>query len=260
MKINAKVINKNRFIGQSLMLICTLAISCLAVAQEPIIVEGAVPNEMAKQEILNKLYSTYGRENVVDKIQVKMVSAPSGWSSSVSSAINDDLKKVKQGSLTVRGTQVNLTGKVTNPNDIQPAAQRLQSLVPNYKVNAQLSVNAAEQQIIDATLKNRIIEFESGSAVLATSGTQILDEMAVALNKVGGKKVKIIGHTDSSGDPAKNLSLSQERAVAVKNYLVGKNINADSMSTEGLGPNKPVADNTTPEGRKKNRRIEFEVL
>lgn len=260
MKIKAKVINNNRFIGQSLMLICALGISFLVVAQEPIIVEGAVPNEMAKQEILNKLYTTYGRENVVDKIQVKMVSAPSGWSSNVSSAINDDLKKVKQGSLTVRGTQVNLTGKVTNLNDIQPATQRLQSLVPNYKVNAQLSVNAAEQQIIDATLKNRIIEFESGSTVLATSGTQILDEMAVALNKVGGKKVKIIGHTDSSGDPAKNLSLSQERAIAVKNYLVGKNINADSMSTEGLGPNKPVADNTTPEGRKKNRRIEFEVL
>jgi OOP family OmpA-OmpF porin len=260
MKIKAKVINNNRFIGQSLMLICALGISFLVVAQEPIIVEGAVPNEMAKQEILNKLYTTYGRENVVDKIQVKMVSAPNGWSSNVSSAINDDLKKVKQGSLTVRGTQVNLTGKVTNPNDIQPATQRLQSLVPNYKVNAQLSVNAAEQQIIDATLKNRIIEFESGSAVLATSGTQILDEMAVALNKVGGKKVKIIGHTDSSGDLAKNLSLSQERAIAVKNYLVGKNINADSMSTEGLGPNKPVADNTTPEGRRKNRRIEFEVL
>lgn len=86
------------------MLISTLSLSFIAFAQEPIIVEGAVPNEMAKQEILNKLYTTYGRENVVDKIQVKMVTAPNGWSSNVSATINDDLKKVKQGSLTVRGT------------------------------------------------------------------------------------------------------------------------------------------------------------
>ena len=84
--------------------------------------------------------------------------------------------------------------------------------------------------------------------------------MALALHKVGGKKVKVIGHTDSSGDAAKNLTLSQERATAVKTYLIGKNISADNLSIEGMGSNKPVADNSTLEGRKKNRRIEFEVL
>ena len=95
---------------------------------------------------------------------------------------------------------------------------------------------------------------------MAASGTQILDEMAVALNKVGGKKVKIIGHTDSSGDAAKNLALSKERAMAVKNYLINKNITAERLSVEGLGSNKPVADNATTDGRKKNRRIEFDVI
>jgi OOP family OmpA-OmpF porin len=233
----------------------------LSYAQQPIVIEGAVPNEAAKQEILNKAYAAYGRENVVDKIQVRMVAAPNGWSSTVSNAIVEDLKKVKQGQLSVRGTQVRLTGKVSNAEEIPATAAKFQSLMPpGFKINTELSVNAAEQQIIDAALKNRIIEFESGSAVLAPSGMKILNEMAVALNKVGGKKVKIIGHTDSSGDSAKNLALSQERAAAVKNYLTSKNIAGDSMSAEGLGAAKPVADNATAEGRKKNRRIEFEVL
>lgn len=129
-----------------------------------------------------------------------------------------------------------------------------------YRFNAQLSVNQAEQKIIDDALKNRILEFESGSAVLTAAGRQILEEMAVALHKVGGKKVKIIGHTDSSGDGNKNFLLSQERAMAVRNYLIAKNIKAENLSTEGMGSSKPVADNTTAEGRKKNRRIEFEVL
>ncbi|QKQ70101.1 OmpA family protein [Acinetobacter sp. 10FS3-1] len=96
-------------------------------------------------------------------------------------------------------------------------------------------------------------------SVLAAS-TQILDEMVVALNKAGAKKVRIIGHTDSLGDVNKNIILSQQRAETVKKYLIAKNIPEHSLSTEGLGASKPVADNATPEGRKKNRRIEFEVL
>lgn len=71
---------------------------------------------------------------------------------------------------------------------------------------------------------------------------------------------KIIGHTDSSGDAAKNLALSKERAVAVKNYLINKSIAVERLSVEGLGSNKPVADNATADGRKKNRRIEFDVI
>lgn len=129
-----------------------------------------------------------------------------------------------------------------------------------YRFHAQLSLNQAEQKIIDDALKNRIVEFESGSSILTEAGKKILDEMAVALNRVGAKKVKIIGHTDSSGDAQKNTVLSQARAVAVQDYLVAKNIAADRLSTEGKGSSQPVANNATADGRKKNRRIGFEVL
>jgi len=163
--------------------------------------------------------------------------------------------------LTIKGSDIQLTGKVSNSYEIHDTTERFKGLTPeNYRLNAQLSVNQAEQKIIDAALKNRIIEFESGSAILATSGIQILDEMVSALNKVSGKKIRIIGHTDSSGDTNKNLMLSQQRAEAVKAYLIAKNLPAHLLSTEGSGSSKPVADNATAEGRKRNRRIEFEVL
>ncbi|MCT8088275.1 OmpA family protein [Acinetobacter sp. C_4_1] len=226
----------------------------------PVVIEGAVPNEASKQEILNKMYIMYGQENIIDRIQVRAVTAPNGWSNAISHVITEDLKKVKQGKLKVRGTQMDLSGKLNNANTIQPMTAKFQSLVSApYRLNAQLSVNQAEQQMIDAALKHRIIEFESGSATLTASGQQILDEMAIELNKVGGKKVKVIGHTDSSGDADKNLTLSQQRAAAVKNYLIGKNIAAENLTAEGFGSNQPVADNITAEGRRKNRRIEFEV-
>lgn len=136
-----------------------------------------------------------------------------------------------------------------------------QSLVAApYRFNSQFSANQAEQQLLDDTLKNRIIEFESGSAVLTATGMQILNEMASALNRVQNKNVKIIGHTDNQGQADKNMQLSLQRAETVKQYLIAKNIDKNRLSTQGLGASKAVADNATAEGRKKNRRIEFEVL
>ncbi|MFW2055352.1 MULTISPECIES: OmpA family protein [Acinetobacter] len=240
---------------------CCGLVQSHTVLAAPIVVEGVVPNESSKQAILVKMQSVYGADQVVDKIQVRPVSAPNGWSDSVTRVITPDLKKVKQGQLRVRGTQIELTGKMSNPNEIQPTASNFQSLVQQpYRFNAQLSVNLAEQKVIDDALKDRIIEFESGSAILTEAGKRILDEMAVALNKVGGKQVKIIGHTDSSGDASRNVILSKERAVAVQDYLVSKNIATDRLSTEGKGSSEPIADNATADGRRKNRRIEFEVL
>ncbi|MFX2258051.1 OmpA family protein [Acinetobacter variabilis] len=253
---------KKNYIDPIKILISVLGLSTsFMIFAQPIVIEGAVPNEKIKAEILAKAYSIYGQQNVVDQIQVRQVTTPSDWINTVTKVINDDLKKVKQGNLTVKGTEIKLTGKLSNSEDLQTTQVKLQGLIPvNFRLNTQFSLNQAEQQIIDAALKNRIIEFESGSAILATSGVQILDEMAVVLKRVRGKKVKILGHTDSSGDADKNIILSQQRADAVKTYLIHKNIPAESLSTEGLGSNKPVADNTTSEGRKKNRRIEFEVL
>lgn len=255
MKNNSKVILATLSFG------LTVLSYSAAINAAPIVVEGVVPNDASKQAIITKMQSVYGADQVVDKIQVRPVSAPNDWSDSVTQVITSDLKKVKQGQLNVRGTQIELTGKMTDPNEITPTTSKFESLVQQpYRFSAQLTVNQAEQKIIDDALKNRIIEFESGSAILTAAGKTILDEMAIALNKVGTKKVKIIGHTDSSGDANKNTVLSQQRAAAVQNYLVSKSITADRLSTEGKGSSQPVADNTTADGRKKNRRIEFEVL
>jgi OOP family OmpA-OmpF porin len=133
------------------------------------------------------------------------------------------------------------------------------SLNPTYTVNNGLRVSAAEQEVLDDALARRIIEFESGQAVIRPSGQAILDEMAAALQKVKGKKVEVIGHTDNTGLRDTNLALSLARAEAVRSYLTGKGISAAMIAVSGQGPDRPVAENTTAEGRARNRRIEFRV-
>jgi OOP family OmpA-OmpF porin len=114
--------------------------------------------------------------------------------------------------------------------------------------------------MLDAALANRIIEFESGQATLTDAGKAVLDQMTVALLKLKDKRVEVIGHTDNAGSRAGNLSLSQARAEAVKTYVVGRGVSADMVAVSGEGPDRPVADNRTAEGRARNRRIEFKVV
>ncbi|MEO1630254.1 MAG: OmpA family protein, partial [Bacteroidota bacterium] len=67
----------------------------------------------------------------------------------------------------------------------------------------------------------------------------------------------IEGHTDSDGGDASNQTLSEDRAAAVKAYLVDNGIDADRLDTAGYGESEPVADNETPEGKAQNRRVVF---
>jgi OmpA-OmpF porin, OOP family len=121
---------------------------------------------------------------------------------------------------------------------------------------APAQVKAAQEELKqEMSLKN--IEFEVNSATIRPTSTTILDEVATTLKRVGGTPVEIGGHTDSSGNEAANIKLSQDRADSVKAYLVGKGIPAAQLTPKGFGPSKPVADNATPEGKQKNRRIEF---
>ena len=72
--------------------------------------------------------------------------------------------------------------------------------------------------------------------------------------------IQINGHTDNSGKPADNKTLSENRARAVTNYLTSRGIAATRLSFKGFGDSQPVADNATPEGRARNRRTELNVV
>ena len=73
-------------------------------------------------------------------------------------------------------------------------------------------------------------------------------------------RVQIEGHTDSTATKQYNQRLSEQRAAAVKTYLVSKGIGPDRLTTRGFGEDRPVADNGTEEGRFKNRRVDFKIL
>jgi OOP family OmpA-OmpF porin len=231
-----------------------------ASAPAPIVVAGTVADESSKAALLARLRAVYGLDRVVDQLAVGNVAAPANWNDYVGRLIGPNLKMISRGQLKVDGNTVSLRGDVASEAQRQQIAGDIAgSLNPTYTVNNGLRVSASEQGVLDAALANRIIEFESGKAALTPAGMAILDQMSEALKKLGGIKVEVIGHTDNAGSRAGNLSLSQARAEAVKNYVAARGIHPDSIAVSGEGPDRPVADNRTPDGRARNRRIEFKV-
>ena len=101
------------------------------------------------------------------------------------------------------------------------------------------------------------INFETGKSAIKIDSEYIIDEMYKMLSSNPALKIIIEGHTDNVGNPALNKTLSEQRATSVKNALVKKGISADMIKTVGYGQEKPVADNSTEEGKAKNRRVEI---
>lgn len=111
---------------------------------------------------------------------------------------------------------------------------------------------------LNSIVSSEPILFASGSADIQAESFATLDRFIEVLSN-NDVAVSIEGHTDSSGDPILNQNLSQSRARSVLNYLVANGIEESRLSATGFGPDRPVADNETEEGRALNRRIEFQL-
>jgi outer membrane protein OmpA-like peptidoglycan-associated protein/opacity protein-like surface antigen len=120
-----------------------------------------------------------------------------------------------------------------------------------------IDITPAEKAALEAAIYG--VQFETGKSTLLTTSYPILDKIVELMMKHPAYGLKIKGHTDNSGDDALNQKLSEARATACFNYLSEKGVSAARMTAQGYGETSPVADNGTPEGRTKNRRVEFEL-
>ncbi|MBS1961387.1 MAG: OmpA family protein [Bdellovibrionales bacterium] len=107
------------------------------------------------------------------------------------------------------------------------------------------------------------VTFKTGSAKLTPAGTKVLDEVAkvIKANNSSIAKIDIEGHTDATGNPTKNMALSEARANTVKIYLEKKGIDTNKLTARGFGQTKPKFDPTTATKAQlsENRRVEFNV-
>lgn len=169
---------------------------------------------------------------------------------------NEELKtrmeKLREDAKAQTQTQV-LYQNINSANETLALKSKLEKLEADLKA---LSLKEGEAKV-NASFDN--IEFETGSNKIQKKSLATLDQIATILKSNSAwTKLNVYGHTDNKGKPSINERLSLSRANAVKNYLTSKGLEIN-IYTAGFGQSKPLAPNTTASGRKKNRRVEFEI-
>jgi outer membrane protein OmpA-like peptidoglycan-associated protein len=127
---------------------------------------------------------------------------------------------------------------------------------------ATAGTGVAVSQTADNRLKLDIpsdVSFASGRSDISASFAPILNQFATTLNQNTQTTITIIGHTDSTGSDAINNPLSVDRASSARDYLVSRGVARERFQTEGRGSREPIADNSNPATRAKNRRVEIYV-
>jgi outer membrane beta-barrel protein len=164
---------------------------------------------------------------------------------------------------TAEGVTVNATGCSldVDGDNVPDARDRCPSTPPGRAVNDE-GCSRIESGLEAGRLILSEISFRTGSSALAAESRRVLDEVAEALTARPNMEIEIQGHSDSQGSAAANLRLSDRRARAVYDYLIGTypSLNRSRFVVRGYGETSPIASNDTASGRRANRRVEFLVL
>lgn len=121
----------------------------------------------------------------------------------------------------------------------------------------EVKVKPEEARALKEAVQN--VEFKTGSAELLRASRPSLYQVVKIMKKYPDYLLEIVGHTDNQGDAANNKVLSLERAKACYHYFIEKGVEAERMQYKGYGENRPIDTNDTAEGRKNNRRVEFDL-
>lgn len=213
-------------------------------AQDPAIMPGLSFNS-------ESLSWTLGDVNYPDALQVNGDHAMQ-WHH-IAIAINKTVGKAYVDQFRVVNVN-NLTGK---PNNVTIHVDGYEnSFVKNIRIAAG-GIDIYKQVSTDSKIVMHGILFDVDKATLKPESMGSINQIYGLLKKDPSLKFEIDGHTDNSGNADHNMTLSQQRADAVKTQLVSMGVDASRLTTKGFGDTKPMDTNDTPEGKANNRRVEF---
>lgn len=229
-------------------------------------VDGDVPDEASRAKTKEAAARLFPKSKITEQTKIVPV-AIEGWNAMAVRGL-EQLARLKRGEATINNRELTLKGLADSEaiaGEIRTALSR--DLPQGFAARDQIEVKKVEiieeadkcQELLREASTGGIINFTRASADLTGDSTFTLNVLAEIANACPAFRIEIGGHTDNEGTDERNQRLSDRRAKSVAAYLSKAGVDANRLSAVGYGASKPVSDNTTPEGRAQNRRIEFTV-
>jgi outer membrane protein OmpA-like peptidoglycan-associated protein len=158
---------------------------------------------------------------------------------------------------------INIPRLDMNPSGITLYSYHAKDDQPIYIKNIRIAeggVKFYDRVMEDGKIIANGIRFDVGKASLKPESMGIINEVVDMMKEHPDLRFSVEGHTDSDGDDALNMELSDKRAKTVKSTMISMGIPADRLESKGLGESMPITDNSSPEGKANNRRVEFVKL
>jgi OmpA-OmpF porin, OOP family len=240
---------------------------------------GSVHDEDTRTSIINSLKAVFGADKIQGDIGVDLNRGGAPWLVNFRTALES--LKVPGVQAVFDGNSVHLGGLISDA-DRDRIANSLKSMLGSGLVFGTLVdrvadlVSSANNKVVDALaalkpgfdpkdlvgiLDQSIVNFPSGGSEVPAASIALLQKAAADIKQLApGTVLEIAGYTDNTGDAAANVTLSQQRADAVRNVLIHAGADPSMVVAKGYGNANPIANNDTLDGRFRNRRIEYHVL
>ena len=180
--------------------------------------------------------------------------------------LNALLESMRDAQVDTAGSKIDLRGVAPSGDEwTRLLSQFRASVADDVKLTVDVFVVDNGLSLLDMCTRmfSRItavrVNFQQSGTTLSTSSYPTLDRLADFARDCSDASILVTGHSDASGNESSNKHLSRTRAQVVADYLIARGVNADALSVAGAGSEFPIADNATPQGRERNRRIVFEL-
>lgn len=227
---------------------------------------GLLPDSASRKKLIEQVKQAFKERNLKIDLDVDAEIEKPEKLEAVLTGLKLIMDQIKVDEISFRQDTLLFSGILENSSLKKEYDEKIKAFdIPGVITISQFSsshitseVEYLPNSLIDL-LSHQSIEFASNSSKIRNESEAILDQISEILLQNPSYQIKIVGYTDSTGSSQWNLSLSQNRAESVRSYLIARGVKSELLSVQGYGEKRPVANNNTTEGRRKNRRVEFIV-
>ena len=239
----------------------------LALADGKATLTGYAPDDKTRHDILEAARAAFFNAAIEDHLNIAK-GAPTNFGGAIRDAL-PSLARLSSGTLTLTDASLAVEGQAVYEKAADQVKGALERALPGgfkytrMAIVAQPPAAAIDPKLcqpkFDGVLARGQILFETASATISPASAAVLDTLVDIVQACRNADVEVSGHTDSVGQPDRNLDLSKRRAQAVVDYFAAAGLDTSRVTSAGYGDTKPIASNDTADGRAHNRRIEFLV-